>query len=96
METPVSVNDDQTLEMFYQSPAQPPDSRDLETIVTLMELASIFLTPHPDATFTSDGLFAKMVECGGPTITLHRVDFDIVLPRSGFLTRLSGGRWKLT
>lgn len=66
---------------------QVADGRDLESIVTLLEMAAIELTPHPDATFTRDELVSKARECGGPSITLRDTDADIVITHSAKLLK---------
>ncbi len=91
----MSVNDDQTPEMYYRPRTTPADGRDLENIVTLMELAAIELTTGPEATFSADVLYTMAQQYGGPTITLRRVDFDIVRDHASFLEQTAQGRWRL-
>jgi hypothetical protein len=59
-------------------PSQHPS--DLEAIVTLLELAAIFLTPAPGATFTFDALIAQAHEIAGPDCLIQERDARIVLP----------------
>ncbi len=59
-----------------------PQSNDLETIVTLMELAAINLTSEPGATFTFDQLLDQANVIGGGDIVIDRTDASIVLDKS--------------
>jgi hypothetical protein len=63
-------------------------SRDLETIITLLEIAALSLTTEEGATFTRDRLIAEAREIGGPEIDLRDEDVDIVLKKQGFLTKV--------
>jgi len=94
----VTAHEDQTPGMFYRgsSPAAKANGRDLENIVTLIELAAIHLTPKAGAVFTADELYEEAVWYGGESIELLRVDSDIVLKSaSGILKREPGGKWSL-
>lgn len=74
----------------------PMDGRDLEAIVTLLELAVIELTPDESATFTFDEMLAKAREIGGPEINLREGDVRIVAQFSGhLLEKLPGGRYRM-
>lgn len=64
-----------------------PDPRDLEAIVTLLDLAAICLTPKPGTKFTIEELIAKAQEIGGDEIPLNPKDLLIVLPFMKYLKR---------
>lgn len=64
--------------------------RDLEVIVTLLELAAICLTTGPDATFTKKQLIAEARRIGGDDIDLDEDDVKNVLGRPGFLKKVDG------
>jgi hypothetical protein len=73
-----------------------PHSRDLETIVTLLEIAAIDLTPAPGAEFAFEDLIQKANELGGGEVVLDPVDVEIVKPHLGFLLeRRAGNRYRL-
>lgn len=63
---------------------------DLETIVTLMEVGAILLTPQPGAQFTLDQLFACAKEMCEPGLPIRREDFEIVVRSVTFLRRSKG------
>lgn len=66
------------------------DRRDLEAIVTLLELAAICLTTGPDSTFTRKQLIAEARRIGGDGIDLDESDVNIVLGKPGFLKKVAG------
>jgi hypothetical protein len=67
------------------------DRRDLEAIVTLLELAAVYLTPTPDATFTVEELLIEAHRLGGDEVRIEVDDVKIVLGKAGFLKKLKGG-----
>lgn len=71
------------------------DSRDLETIIMLLELAAISLTPTPDSQFTREELLREANAYGGDDISLHEIDVDIVLPMVKFLKKVPGKKYQL-
>lgn len=77
-----------------QSPPTPfiesSDRRDLEAIVTILELASICLTTGPNATFTKQQLIDEARRLSGDGIDLDESDVNIVLGKAGFLRRMGG------
>jgi hypothetical protein len=73
----------------------PADRRDLEAIVTLLELAAISLTATPDSTFTSEELIEEARRYGGYEIELDEGDIKIVLGKAGFLKKMGAGRFRL-
>jgi hypothetical protein len=73
------------------SPANP---RDLEAIMTLLELAAISLTEGPDSSFTSEELLNRARELGGSEVQIIETDVKIVLGKAGFLKK-EGGRFRL-
>lgn len=58
---------------------QPTRGDDLETIVTLLQLAAIFLTSESDTTFTAEDLFREACSIGSGEISLDTRDIQIVL-----------------
>lgn len=66
---------------------EPWDSRDLETIVTLLELAAITLTTKPKAVFTREALIQEAHRYAGPKIRLDERDIGIVLPHMQHILR---------
>lgn len=77
-----------------QSPPTPyietSDRRDLEAIVTLLELAAIYLTTGPDSTFTKKQLIDEARRIGGDDVDLDESDVNIVLGKAGFLRKIGG------
>lgn len=69
--------------------------RDLEVLITLLELAALELTPTAGATFTRDEVVALAAEIGGEDCGVREHDLRIVLDGSNFLRREAGGRWSL-
>lgn len=70
----------------------PSDRKDLEMIVTLLELAAIYLTTSPGSLFTTDELITEARKLGGDEIGLDEGDIKIVLGKAGFLKKETGGR----
>ena len=69
-------------------PKEPcPYSRDLDTIVTTLELAALSLTTKPGATFTREKLMSKAHEFVGPEIRLRDEDVDLVIKKQGPVKR---------
>lgn len=66
----------------------PIYSRDLETIITLLEVAALSLTTAPGATFTREQLIREAREVGGDDVDLSDEDINIVLQKQGFLERI--------
>jgi hypothetical protein len=66
----------------------PDQSRDLETIITLLEVAALSLTSVPGATFTHERLIAEAKRIGGPEVDLREDDIKIVLQKQSFLKKV--------
>lgn len=62
--------------------------RDLETILTILEVAALSLTKTPGATFTRKQLIDEAYEIGGKEIGLREDDINIVLHKQGFLAKI--------
>jgi len=78
------------------APVIPPAyGRDLEAIVSLLELAAIQLTTGPGVAFTRQQLLDAAREFGGDEIELEAADVDIVIGKSGFLKKVAGGQFCL-
>jgi len=63
------------------------DARDLETIVTVLEVAALSLTTHPGATFSRARLIAEARRFAGEDLDLQEEDINIVLQKQSFLKR---------
>lgn len=63
-------------------------SKDLEAIVTLMEVAALSLTAEPDATFAFEDLVREIRDLSGDEITIDERDVKIVLEKATFLERV--------
>ena len=70
----------------------PAESRDLEAIVTTLEVAAIFLTPTPGATFTRQRLLEEAQKLNGDEVKLREEDLKIVLKKHGFVKSVGGGK----
>ena len=68
----------------------PSNGRDLEAIVTLLELAAICLTTSPESEFTTEQLIAEARQLGGEEITLDEIDIKNVLGKARFLEKEKG------
>lgn len=64
--------------------------RDLEAIVTLLEVAALSLTTEPDATFTLEQLIREARDLGGDEISIEERDVRIVLEKANFLEKVAG------
>lgn len=62
--------------------------RDLEAIVTLLEVAALSLTTEEGATFSRERLIKEARDIGGPEIDLQDEDIDIVLTKQSFLVKV--------
>ena len=75
-------------------PAQRRNSRayskDLEAIVTLLEVAALSLTTEPDKTFTLEELLHEARAIGGDEIELDDRDIKIVMEKASFFERVGG------
>lgn len=69
--------------------------RDLEAIVTLLELAALELSPEPGVRFARDALLDTARRIGGPSIELEEKDVDIVLRNIGFLKKVAANEYYL-
>jgi hypothetical protein len=63
-------------------------AKDLEAIVTLLEIAALSLTTMPGETFTLDRLIKEAREIGGDEIDLDERDIKIVLEKATFVQRV--------
>jgi hypothetical protein len=69
--------------------------KDLEAIVTLLEIAALSLTTEPDATFTVDRLIDEARKLGGDETDLDDQDAKIVLSKASFVKKVAGGEYCL-
>lgn len=79
----------------YMPSSAPSDPKDLAAIAMLLELAAIFLTVEPDASFSEEDLISEATRLGGDEVHLAASDLKIVMGKSGFLKRLPGKRFCL-
>jgi hypothetical protein len=76
--------------------AEPPaDGSDLEVIVTMLELAAIYLTNTPGDQFTFDELLDKANSIDPEHITIADRDARIVLPGLEYVKKLKGSVYVL-
>lgn len=69
---------------------QPP-SRDLEAIVTLLEVAALSLTSEPGAVFTLEELLRQARNVAGSEVEIDERDVKIVLQKARFIETVAGG-----
>ena len=77
-----------------EQPAQLRNSRafskDLEAIVTLLEVAALSLTTEPDKAFTLEELVREARAIGGEEIELDDRDIKIVMEKVSFIEHVGG------
>jgi hypothetical protein len=76
----------------YTKPAHPTD---LAAIVTLVQVAAIFLTDGPGASFTASQLLTQANAIAGGDLVLDARDVAIVLPYMPGFKRQPGKRYSL-
>lgn len=74
---------------------EAPSSKDLEAIVTLLEIAALSLTTEPGSTFTFEQLVRGAREMGGDDINIDDRDVKIVLQKARFVQQVPGGHYRL-
>lgn len=74
------------------TPMQPDD---LEAIVTLIDLASVLLTPDLGATFTFDDLMREINDLTEGEVVIDPRDVQIVLPHVKTIEHLEDGKMRL-
>lgn len=62
--------------------------RDLETILTILEVAALSLTKSPDSTFTRNELIKEAKKIAGDELEIREDDIKIVLHKQGFLRKV--------
>jgi len=65
----------------------PAHGTDLESIVTLLELAAIYLTTAPGVAFSFEALLDQARQIGGDDIEIRESDARIVLKKASFLKK---------
>ena len=68
----------------------PLPTKDLEAIVTLLEIAAITLTDKPDATFSKAELLACARDYAGDEIEIEDTDVELVLEKASFVKNNAG------
>jgi hypothetical protein len=69
--------------------------KDLETIVVMLQLAAIFLTPSAGTIFTIQQLLDQVRELGGDDLVIEEKDIMIVLPGCSFLRKEKNGSFSM-
>lgn len=69
---------------------EPSPARDLEALVTILEVAALNLTESPDSTFTREQLLEEARSIGGEGIFIDERDARIVLEKAAFITWSAG------
>jgi hypothetical protein len=73
-----------------------PQPRDLEYIVTLIQIAAIYLTPEPGTLFTYEQIFNQAKELAGEEFPLEETDFKIVMANyPSLLKKEKGGFYRM-
>ncbi len=72
-----------------------PNPRDLEVIVSLLEMAAISLSTIEKPEFTKLELFSEAREYAGKELALIDGDMDIVLRHSKFLKKTRNNSYKI-
>lgn len=67
----------------------------LEIATALLQLAAIFLTPDPDATFTRDELVAEARRLAGDKLTLSDVSFATVFRGEPPFLKKKGKKYRM-
>ena len=71
------------------------NGRDLEAIVTTLEVAALSLSPKDDSTFTQDQLIAEARSLCGDAIALQEEDIKIVLTKHNFIKKAGKGKLRI-
>ena len=71
------------------------NGRDLETLVSLVEIAAIGLTTVNKRTFMRDELLREVRVCASPEMVLHDIDLDLAMPGMRWLKRERGKQWSI-
>lgn len=66
---------------------EPSRATDLETLVTILEVAALSLTDHPEAEFSADDLIAEARTIAGDGVIIDDQDVKNVLEKASFLER---------
>lgn len=86
-------------EFSYSGPRQhrntPTPKRDLEVLVTLLEIAALSLTDNPDSQFTKDELFKEVRGLAGGEYLVQSVDLETVIKGCSFLHKTGNGKMAL-
>ena len=93
---------DVDLERFSRVEDEPPrfnvapvETRDLEALVSLLEVAALSLTTSPEATFAIEELIIEARNFAGEDVIIEDEDIKIVLKKASFLKKLDGNRLRL-
>ena len=65
-------------------------SKDLEAIITLLEVAALSLTTEPEERFTLEELVREARAIGGDEIELDDRDIKIVMEKANFIENVGG------
>lgn len=75
--------------------ARSARSRDLEAIVTLLEVAALSLTTEPGKTFTLEQLVAEAREIAGEEVSLRDIKIVLEKGKTSFLKHVGGKQYQL-
>lgn len=78
-----------------RGPIAQADPRDLETLVSLLEMAAVSLTTIARASANSWARVNSRPACADPDVELVEVDLDLVLSGCKFIDKRAGGRLAL-
>lgn len=70
-------------------------ARDLEAIVTLLEVAALSLTTEPGKTFTIEQLIAEACDIAGEHVSLRDIKIVLEKGKTSFLRRVGGKQYCL-
>lgn len=79
----------------YKPALEKTGPKDLEAIVTVLEVAALYLTPKSGAQFTMDELLNQANEIAGEGFVIEPGDIQNVLGKTGFLKKLTGKKFVL-
>jgi hypothetical protein len=75
--------------------AKTARARDLEAIITLLELAALSLTTAPGTTFTIEQLIEEARDTAGDDISLRDVNIVLKKGKTAFLQHVAGKEYRL-
>lgn len=96
---PFDIDDERYAPRIEQQPLQrsnaPTKDTDLESLVTLLEVAALSLTDKPDATFTREQLVFEMRSLAGAGVEIDDRDVSNVFDKASFIQPVRGKQLRL-